>query len=279
MVPKYRNTLYTGRILQGYIVISLVLLVILVFFYAMFLLIANSLNKNARLVQENHFLSLQQARYENLRSAIEEARQARHDLRHHFVQLSALAENGDLDKIKEYLSCASSKIPSQDLHFCENQAADGVLGYYSALAKLESIPFHAKTDLPSHIAVDEIDMCLVLSNLLENAIQASQKTEVSRRKINVEIYLHYNHLLLIQVENTFDGEIRKKMISSSHPNAQAMESESSPSATSPKKPAVPAASPVITASSRRRSCCARVKITLIHSRKTLRQSSTCRLQE
>ena len=210
MVPKYRNTLYTGRILQGYIVISLVLLVILVFFYAMFLLIANSLNKNARLVQENHFLSLQQARYENLRSAIEEARQARHDLRHHFVQLSALAENGDLDKIKEYLSCASSKIPSQDLHFCENQAADGVLGYYSALAKLESIPFHAKTDLPSHIAVDEIDMCLVLSNLLENAIQASQKTEVSRRKINVEIYLHYNHLLLIQVENTFDAEIRKK---------------------------------------------------------------------
>lgn len=210
MVPKYRNTLYTGRILQGYIVISLVLLVILVFFYAMFLLIANSLNKNARLVQENHFLSLQQARYENLRSAIEEARQARHDLRHHFVQLSALAENGDLDKIKEYLSCASSKIPSQDLHFCENQAADGVLGYYSALAKRESIPFHAKTDLPSHIAVDEIDMCLVLSNLLENAIQASQKTEVSRRKINVEIYLHYNHLLLIQVENTFDGKIRKK---------------------------------------------------------------------
>ena len=53
-------------------------------------------------------------------------------------------------------------------------------------------------------------MCLVLSNLLENAIQASQKTEVSRRKINVEIYLHYNHLLLIQVENTFDGKIRKK---------------------------------------------------------------------
>ena len=86
-------------------------------------------------------------------------------------------------KIKEYLSCASSKIPSQDLHFCENQAADGVLGYYSALAKRESIPFHAKTDLPSHIAVDEIDMCLVLSNLLENAIQASQKTEVPAGKL------------------------------------------------------------------------------------------------
>ena len=122
MVPKYRNTLYTGRILQGYLVISLVLLMILVLFYAMFLMMAVSLNKNARLQQENHFLSLQQARYDNLCAAIEEARQARHDIRHHFVQLSALAEKGDLEKIKEYLSAATSKIPDYDLHFCENSA-------------------------------------------------------------------------------------------------------------------------------------------------------------
>ena len=58
--------------------------------------------------------------------------------------------------------------------------------------------------LPAHIAIDEIDMCLVLSNLLENAIQASRKTEVSRREIKVTAYLHYNRLLLIQLENTFD---------------------------------------------------------------------------
>ena len=41
--------------LQGYIVISLVLLIILMLFYTMFLMMANSLNKNARLQQENHF--------------------------------------------------------------------------------------------------------------------------------------------------------------------------------------------------------------------------------
>lgn len=32
--------------------------------------------------------------------AIEEARQARHDIRHHFVQLSSLAEQNDMEKIK-----------------------------------------------------------------------------------------------------------------------------------------------------------------------------------
>ena len=210
MVPRYRNTLYTGRILQGYIVISLVLLMILVLFYAMFLMMAVSLNKNARLQQENHFLSLQQARYDNLCTAIEEARQARHDIRHHFVQLSSLAEKGDLEKIKDYLSAATSKIPDYNLHFCENKAADSVIGYYSALAKRENIPFHTRASLPEHLSIDEIDMCLVLSNLLENALQASMKTESPRRKINMEVYLHYTHLLLIHVENTFDGEIEKK---------------------------------------------------------------------
>lgn len=210
MVPRYKGTLYTGRILQGYIVISLVLLVILVLFYAMFLMMAESLNKNARLQQENQFLFLQQARYENLCNAIEEARQARHDIRHHFLQLSSLAEKGNLEEIKEYLSNANTKIPDYNLHFCENRAADSVVSHYAALAKRENIPFHAKVDLPAHVSTEEIDMCLVLSNLLENAIEASLRTLPSRQKINAEVYLHHKHLLLIQVENTFDGKIQEK---------------------------------------------------------------------
>ena len=117
MIPKYRSTLYTGRVLQCYIVLSLVLLITLLLFYVMFLMMAISLNRNAKLQQENHFLSLQQERYENLYMAIEEARQARHDIRHHFVQLSSLAEQGDMEKIKKYLLAATGKISDYNLHF------------------------------------------------------------------------------------------------------------------------------------------------------------------
>ena len=210
MIPKYRGTLYTGRVLQCYIVLSLVLLIILLLFYVMFLMMAVSLNRNARLQQENHFLSLQQERYENLCMAIEEAKQARHDIRHHFVQLSSLAEQGDMEKIKKYLSATTEKISDYNLHFCENQAVDSVFGYYSTLAQKENIPFHALVSLPTDLSIDEINLCLVFSNLLENAIQASVKTEPARRKINAEVYPHHNHLLLIHVENTFDGKIQQE---------------------------------------------------------------------
>ena len=210
MAPKYRNTLYTGRILKIYIVMSLVLLLILILFYAMFLLMANSLNRNVRLQQENHLLTLQQTRYENLCNAIEEARQARHDIRHQYLQLSSLAEQGDLEKIKDYISSAVSKIPSQDLHLCENQAADSIIGYYSALAARDQIPFLSRLDLPAQMSIDEMDLCIILSNLLENAIEASLKTDPARRAISVTAYLHHNHLLLLHVENAYDTQISEK---------------------------------------------------------------------
>ena len=210
MIPKYADTLYTGRVLQGYFVISIALLFLMLFFNAIFLLMAISINRNVRLQQENQLLSMQQQRYESLKAAIEEARQARHDLRHQLCQLAALAEEGNLEKIKAYLSGAVSRIPSLEMHFCENRAADSVVGYYCALAKREQIPFSVQLDLPECLPVDEINLCLVLSNLLENALEASLRTAPARRRIKLTAYLHGNSLALIQVENTYDGVIREK---------------------------------------------------------------------
>lgn len=210
MVPRYPGTLQTGRILPCYIVVSSTLLVLLVLFYGVFFMMATSLNRNAKLQQENHFLSMQQARYENLQASMDEARQARHDLRHHFTRLSAMAQEGQLEEIKRYLYAATSRIPSLDIRFCDNGPVDSVIGYYCSLARREDIPFHARIDLPETLPVDEIDMCLVLSNLLENAQEASLRTAPQSRQIDVAAYLHSSRIVLIQVTNAFGGEIREK---------------------------------------------------------------------
>lgn len=210
MIPRYQSTLQTGRVLQGYIVLSSALLVFMFCFNAVFLLMATSLNRNAKLQQENQFLSMQQQRYENLRTAIEEARQARHDMRHQFNQISALAEAGDLENLKSYLAKTVSRIPNLDMCFCENRAADSVVGYYCAMAKRDEIPFRARLDLPETLPVDEIDMCLVLSNLLENALEASLRTAPGRRQIELTACVHADRILLIEVKNAFDGEVNEK---------------------------------------------------------------------
>ena len=63
LIPKYNTVLHTQRFLRGYIVIIYALLLILALFYSMFLMMANILNKNKKLQQENLFLSVQQERY------------------------------------------------------------------------------------------------------------------------------------------------------------------------------------------------------------------------
>lgn len=260
MIPRYQSTLQTGRVLQGYIVLSSALLVFMFCFNAVFLLMATSLNRNAKLQQENQFLSMQQQRYENLRTAIEEARQARHDMRHQFNQISALAEAGDLENLKSYLAKTVSRIPNLDMCFCENRAADSVVGYYCAMAKRDEIPFRARLDLPETLPVNEIDMCLVLSNLLENALEASLRTAPGRRQIEITACVHADRILLIEVENAFDGEVNEKNGVFRSSSGGKTGSVSSPSPVLRRKPAAPVPLPIRTAPSPPRSCSADKRI-------------------
>ena len=210
MTPRYQATLQTGRVLQVYIVFSIALLTLLLCFHAIFLLMAVSLNRNARLRQENQLLVMQRQRYESLKAAIEEARQARHDLRHQLNQISMLVEEGDMEGLRRFLARSVSRIPSLETRFCENSAADSVVGYYCGLCGREGIPVHVRLDLPETLPVDEMDLCLVLSNLLENALEASLRASGGNRRISVEAYMHSDRLVLIQVSNSYEGEIREK---------------------------------------------------------------------
>lgn len=210
MVPEEQSILYTGRLLEMYFIFGLSLLILLLTFCGLFLMMANYLNRNARLQYENHLLSMQQEKYDNLCAAIEDAKMARHDMRHHFNQLAALAEAGDLARIKTYLSTAIGRIPVFEQSFCENRAVDSMLSHYYTLAQQADIPIQIAVDLPKVLPVDEMDFCLVLANIMENAMEASLKTEQTKRGINVDICNHLNRIVLIRVENTYSFEIQEK---------------------------------------------------------------------
>lgn len=210
MTPIHPELMYLGRMMQGYIVISFALLTLLLLLYAMFYLMAASLNRNDHLRQENQFLAMQQTRYNSLRTAIEETREARHNMRHHFNALQNLAGQKDWESLEKYLSDVQDSIPDSGLALCDNAFVDTVASHYGMLYRKQGIPFSFKLDLPAELPVPKIDLCSVLSNLLENALEASLKTEPARRQIKVKAYMYSEHMLLLTVENTFDGVVREK---------------------------------------------------------------------
>ena len=210
MIPVYPELMYGGRMIEGYIVIGFALLFLLLLLYVMFYLMAAGLNKNDRLRQENQFLAMQQTRYDSLRSAISETREARHDMRHHFNALQNLAAQKNWENLEKYLSDVQNSIPDTELELCDNALVDAVASHYGMLYRKHGIPFSFELDLPAELPVPKIDLCSVLSNLLENALEASLRTEPSRRQIKVRACLHSGHMLLLTVENAFDGVIWEK---------------------------------------------------------------------
>lgn len=210
MIPKDPGILELGRLRQLYLLFSFALLILLLLFYALFYLMASSLNRNDSLRRENQILSMQQTRYDNLRAAIEQTRQARHDMRHHFHILQSLATQEKWESLAQYLDKAQGSIPDVELGLCQNTAVDSVAGYFSALYREYDIPLAFEFDLPAQLPVPETDLCCVLSNLLENALEAGLKTAPGRRQTKVQAHLHSDHMVLLSVENSYDEKIRVK---------------------------------------------------------------------
>lgn len=220
MIPRNPNMLEQGRLRLLYILISLALLLLLLLFYLLFYLMASSLNRNDRLRRENQLLSMQQARYDSLRTAIEQTRQARHDMRHHFHILQSLAAQEKWESLTAYLTEVQGGIPAENLGLCKNPIVDGVAGYFVPLYREQGIPLTFELDLPFELPVLETDLCSVLSNLLENAMEAGLKTAPERRQVKASARLHSGHMVLLSVENTYDGKVREKggvLLSSKRP--------------------------------------------------------------
>ncbi len=198
------------RLRHLYLLLSLLFLFLLLLFYALFYLMASSMNHNDRLRRENQLLSMQQARYDSLRAAIEQTRQSRHDMRHHFHILQSFAAQGNWERLASYLDEVQGSTPEGDLGLCENTAVDSVAGYFAMRHREQGIPVTFSLDLPPRLPVPETDLCSVLSNLLENAMEAGMKTAPERRQTKVTARLHSSHMVLLSVENTYAGRGREK---------------------------------------------------------------------
>ena len=146
----------------------------------------------------------------------------RHDYHNHIQTLKAyhaLAQNAE---IAEYLNKLETDLAEVDtLIKSGNIMVDAILNSKLSLAKARGISINAKAIVPEFINLSEIDLCVIIGNLLDNAIEASMKIkDPAQRFIRVYMDLKRNNLY-ITVTNSSGGEINKhdsKYLSSKGPN-------------------------------------------------------------
>lgn len=198
-----------------YINMSLALLTLLTV-YLMIVILAYALHNSdvyndlavssSQLAQARNQIAMQKEYYDNLSEQMNEIRGIKHDLRHFISVTRRLSDEGQYDKLKQFLDEYAEITDTDQLPvFCENIIANSILGYYCLKAKKDGILFHCACSIQKNLSMSDTDLCIVLSNALENAIEACGNLDNSKmRFISMEART-LNGQMLMKIENSYNG--------------------------------------------------------------------------
>lgn len=123
-------------------------------------------------------LSLQETSVKNLENAYNRTRMFRHDIKNHILTMNILAENENLPEIKKYLKEMSGIIDeSSYIKITGISAVDAILNEKLYEAQSDSITTSYDVTNLTKNSIKPVDMCIILSNALDNAIEANEKIE------------------------------------------------------------------------------------------------------
>ena len=97
---------------------------------------------------------------------------AAHDRRHFNNLLLELLEKGENQEAVSLLKKQNQAARKMSKVYCENSAVNAAVCHYAGLAEQAGIPAEIALDIPNNANVDALELSMVVSNLMENAIQA-----------------------------------------------------------------------------------------------------------
>ncbi len=155
---------------------------------------------------------MQKEQYALMMKRIGETRQARHDLRQHLVLIQGYLEGGDKEALREYMRIYGQSIPesADTVIYCENYAVDTIVRFYLNQAKDEGIQVEVSLPLPRQLPVSEPAVCVLLGNLLENALTSCRKLKSCQNPyIRVHGLFTPPRTLSFTVDNSFSRDQQK----------------------------------------------------------------------
>src|SRR5699024_5000329 len=123
---------------------------------------------------ENYQRELLDTHYQEVENMYRQMRGWRHDYRNHIQTMKAYAAQGDLEAIRSYLDLLDTDLNTVDTVVkTGNAMADAILSSKISLAKARDIPVHVDAHIPVKLTMSELDLCVILGNLFDNAMEAS----------------------------------------------------------------------------------------------------------
>ena len=148
--------------------------------------------------------------YAEVENMYRQTRGWRHDYRNHIQVLKNYAQMGDLEAVKAYLDELAEDLNTVDMALkTGNKMTDVILNSKISLARSKEIQVRADAHVPVTLTTAQIDLCIILGNLFDNAIEACSKLPSKERMIRVYMEMK-NTQLYISFTNTTAQKKQKR---------------------------------------------------------------------
>jgi sensor histidine kinase YesM len=145
--------------------------------------------------------------YQKMNDMYDKLRILRHDYKYHINAARAMLKSGDAGGADDYLTDVGDKLSKNEMHkYCSNAILNALIESYAERCAVMDIRFDVSLALPEELNIPDYDMCVVIGNLLENAVEACAGLAEGR---TIELSAKLTPMqLLIMVKNSFSGNVK-----------------------------------------------------------------------
>lgn len=211
-VYDYSVTVYTDLLYNNIIIVSEFLPFIVCISYLIFCLVYfKEYEKKIEEEQKRRLLEIysQQSikEIEQMLKNEYEFSLIRHDMRHYLNNISVFLENKQYEEANKYLKEVTQTVSNIKLkRFCSNRIVNTVLSFYESKSLDLNIELIAKVAIPETLSCDDVKFTSILSNALENAINAVSVLADTQKNILVLLEINSGKLIF-QVKNPCNEDI------------------------------------------------------------------------
>lgn len=156
---------------------------------------------------------LLQKYYAEVENMFTKMRGWRHDYRHHIQTMKIHAANGEFEDVVKYLDLLDDDLTNvETVVRTGNRMADAILNSKLSLAAERKIKVKARAEIPVSLTVSELDLCIVIGNLLDNAMEACMELPEEERLIRIYMEMKGSYLYLA-LTNTAAGAKQHRFLS------------------------------------------------------------------
>ncbi len=149
--------------------------------------------------------------YPEVENMYRQMRGWRHDYRSHIQVMKAHAAQGEWEALRAYLDQLEDDLSTVDTVVkTGNPMADAILNSKISLARSRHIQVRSDASVPVALDISELDLCVILGNLFDNAIEASLALPEEERLIRVYIDRKGEQLYISFTNFTASGKREKR---------------------------------------------------------------------